>query len=237
MSRQFASLTVRGRVRAAATAALLLVAGLFASSLGAAPSGAASPPTRGVGEHRQLRARRPRHHSRRRPTDAVPAVWPPRTSTTIIVTISVSDGSEPQQGHRHHPRRRCATDSRPTPTGTFTPGDVHRAHQGIDGHLPGHLLRGRRRHRLAGRAEEDHQHVSRGQSALVRRASTRSSSPTQGDDPATGLGPGPATPGPTPPCAASWSCSKGIGSRTPPCRRAVLRPRALRARRSSSSRA
>ena len=116
MSRQFASLS-RGRVRAAATAALLLVAGLFASSLGAAPSDAATPPDLLVSVRTNNAALEGPLGA---PTSALPVVLAAKGSATILVTITVSDGTELSKGTVINltPVRADSAN----PLGSFSPG-------------------------------------------------------------------------------------------------------------------
>jgi hypothetical protein len=95
MSRQFASLIGRGRVRAAATAGLLLVVGLLASSLGAGPSGAATQPTLEVSVSTDNSALQGALGA---PTTAIPTVLAAKNQTSIRVTIRVIDGSDLNKG-------------------------------------------------------------------------------------------------------------------------------------------
>ncbi len=95
MSRQFASLSGRGRVRAAATAGLLLVVGLLASSLGAGPSGAATQPTLDVSVSTDNSALQGALGA---PTTAIPTVLAAKNQTSINVTIRVIDGSDLNKG-------------------------------------------------------------------------------------------------------------------------------------------
>jgi len=92
MSRQLGHTSARGRVRAAATTALLLVAGLFVSSLGAAPSGAATQPSLLVSVSTDNSA------LTGAPGAAVPAVLAAKGTTNILVSITVSDGTDLTKG-------------------------------------------------------------------------------------------------------------------------------------------
>ena len=92
MSRQLGHTSARGRTRAAAAAALLLVAGLFASSLGAAPSGAATQPSLLVSVSTDNSA------LEGAPATAVPAVLAAKGTTNIQVTVTVSDGTDLTKG-------------------------------------------------------------------------------------------------------------------------------------------
>jgi len=93
MSRQFARLIGPGRVRVAATAALLLVAGLLASSLGAGPSGAAAESPLVVTVSTDNSALTDPGTPTGAPKDAVPGVLAAKNETPINVTIEVRDGS------------------------------------------------------------------------------------------------------------------------------------------------
>jgi hypothetical protein len=95
MSRHFAYKAGSGRVRAAATAALLLVAGLFAASVAATPSEAApvsTPPNLVVSVSTDNSA------LTGAPSAAVPTVLAAQDTPTIKVTITLSDGSELSKG-------------------------------------------------------------------------------------------------------------------------------------------
>ena len=97
MSRHFARTARPGRVRAAATAALLLVAGLFVSSLAATPSGAA-PPGSTTPPNLVVSVSTDNSALAGAPGAAVPTVLAAKGSATIRVTISVSDGTELSKG-------------------------------------------------------------------------------------------------------------------------------------------
>jgi hypothetical protein len=116
MSRHFAYTGGSGRARAAATAALLLVAGLFASSVGAAPSGAATQPQLIVSVSTDNSA------LAGAPGAALPAVLAAQDTPTIKVTISLSDGTDLSKGTVIN---LTALHSATTgPLGAFSPGSV-----------------------------------------------------------------------------------------------------------------
>src|SRR5215212_7636375 len=114
MSRHFAHTAGRRRIRAAATAALLLVAGLFVSSLGVAPSGAATQPSLLVSVSTDNSA------LTGAPGAAVPTVLAAKGSATIRVTVTVSDGTDLSKGTVIN-LTPVRTDSA-TPLGSFVPG-------------------------------------------------------------------------------------------------------------------
>jgi hypothetical protein len=114
MSRQFAYTAGRRRVRAAATAALLLVVGLFVSSLGATPSDAATQPSLLVSvstDNSSLTGA---------PGAAVPTVLAAKGSAIINVTVTVSDGTDLTKGTVINltPVRADSAN----PLGSFVPG-------------------------------------------------------------------------------------------------------------------
>ncbi len=117
MSRQFASLSGRGRVRAAATAGILLVVGLLASSLGAGPSGAATQPTLEVSVSTDNSALQGALGA---PTTAIPTVLAAKNETFIDVTIRVIDGSVLNKGTVITLTPVGTKEN--APTGTFTSG-------------------------------------------------------------------------------------------------------------------
>jgi hypothetical protein len=119
MSRHFAHTAGRRRIRAAATATLLLVAGLFASSVGAAPSGAATQPqlvmsvsTANTGLTGTLGA----------PGDALPTVLTAKNTATIKIVISVSDNTDLTKGTVIN--LTALHSATAGPLGKFDPGSV-----------------------------------------------------------------------------------------------------------------
>jgi hypothetical protein len=99
MHRAFTRPIARTRSRAAVPAVLLLVAGVFAGTVAASPSGAA-PPSAGV--QTTLVLSDPTTDNTAdlagAPTDAIPAVLAQKNVTPILTTLRVSDGSELSKG-------------------------------------------------------------------------------------------------------------------------------------------
>jgi hypothetical protein len=121
MSRHFAYKAGPGRVRAAATAALLLVAGLFAASVAtpsdAAPPSTTIPPSLLVSVSTDNSALTGPLGA---PTDAVPTVLTAKNTATIDVTITVNDGTELTKGTVINLTPVRADTAKPV--GSFDPG-------------------------------------------------------------------------------------------------------------------
>jgi hypothetical protein len=124
MHRAFTRPIARTRSRAAVPAVLLLVAGVFAGTVAASPSGAA-PPSGGVQTTLVLSTPTTTNTAdlAGAPTNAIPGVLAQKKVTPILTTLTVSDGSELSKGTVVNLTavKVSATGAVTAAAGTFTP--------------------------------------------------------------------------------------------------------------------